>query len=125
MMSGSKFQFNRETVGVQLDRLGQWIAGAETWQIAVGAIALVLVAVGLLPVVVIMAVVATLAMFARAWLVEFRHLIVRPDEAFPGRNDKLIWALLMIVIPPAGTYLFRSYRATRWPKEAEDHPLGW
>ena len=37
------------------------------------------------------------------------------DEAFPGRNDKLIWAVLLIVLPPAGVWLFQGYREVRWP----------
>jgi hypothetical protein len=37
------------------------------------------------------------------------------DDAFPGRHDKLIWALLLFILPPVGVWLFRSYREVRWP----------
>lgn len=56
-----------------------------------------------------------LALFLWAWVVEFLALMNRSDGAFPGRNDKLIWAILMIVLPPVGLFLFRSYRTASWP----------
>lgn len=54
-------------------------------------------------------------MFGAAWLREFRFLINLSDDVFPGRNDKLIWGILLIVLPPVGVWLFRSYRAAHWP----------
>jgi hypothetical protein len=61
--------------------------------------------------------VGTLAVwFASAWLREFRFLILLSDDVFPGQNDKLIWAILLIVLPPVGLWLFQSYREVHWPE---------
>jgi hypothetical protein len=54
--------------------------------------------------------------FAISWLREFRFLVHLSDDAFPGQNDKLIWAILMIVLPPVGVWLFHSYREAHWPE---------
>jgi len=79
------------------------------------AISLMLL-VAALPVFLVLAVVAVLALFARAWLHEFSFLMGVDDSAFPGRNDKLIWALVLIVLPPVGLYLFRAHRRAYWPE---------
>jgi hypothetical protein len=60
-------------------------------------------------------VLALIVIFVACWLHEFRTLMLLGDDAFPGRHDKLIWALLLIVLPPVGVWLFRSYREARWP----------
>jgi hypothetical protein len=70
----------------------------------------------LLPVVLAVAAGSFLVWFATAWLQEFRFLMPLSDDVFPGRNDKLIWALLLVVLPPVGVWLFRSYRQERWPE---------
>ena len=59
---------------------------------------------------------AALILFARAWVREFAYLMRLGDDAFPGRNDKLIWAILLIVLPPVGVWLFRAYREAHWPE---------
>ena len=56
-----------------------------------------------------------LFLLATSWLKEFRFLMNLRDDAFQGHNDKLIWAILMIVLPPVGVGVFRSYRLQRWP----------
>ena len=33
-----------------------------------------------------------------------------PDSAFPGRSDKLVWALLLVLLPPIGAPLFWAFR---------------
>src|SRR5689334_6716873 len=48
--------------------------------------------------------------FALAWFHEFRFLMRLNDDAFPGRNDKLIWALLLMLFPPVGAVVFWSFR---------------
>jgi hypothetical protein len=53
---------------------------------------------------------------ALLWYREFRFLMNLPDDAFPGRNDKTIWALLLIVVPPVGMLTFYSYRRAHWPE---------
>lgn len=69
-----------------------------------------------LPVFLVLAAVAVIVLFARAWLREFSFLMGVDDSAFPGRSDKLIWAILMIVLPPVGVYLFRAHRRAYWPE---------
>ena len=104
-----------ETVEGWLRRVGAWANQAETWQvIAVAILALVLLPA--LPAVLVLALIAGFVLFARAWLREFVYLMSLGDNAFPGSHDKVIWAVLMIVLPPVGAYLFRSYRLSHWPE---------
>lgn len=100
----------------KVERFRAWAVQAETWQVALVGVLGVLLLAGMLPVVVTLAVLALLYLFAVAWLREFEFLIQLRDDAFPGRNDKLIWALLLIVLPPVGVWLFHSYRGVRWPE---------
>ena len=61
-----------------------------------------------------------LLMFARAWRYEFIGLMNRPDDSFPGRFDKPIWAALMVFLPPLGYTCLRAYRrATHSAAEQE------
>ncbi len=50
------------------------------------------------------------------WKREFRLLMTRRDDEFPGRFDKLTWILLLTLAAPAGAWLYRSYRKARWPE---------
>jgi hypothetical protein len=43
------------------------------------------------------------------------------DDDFPGRNDKLIWVLVLLVFAPLGPWLFRSYRVAHWPQPERSH----
>lgn len=61
--------------------------------------------------------------FFACWVREFTFLMRQPDQAFQGRHDKLIWALLLIVLPPVGLFAFWSYRGTRWPSVAKPDPM--
>jgi len=61
-------------------------------------------------------VLSLVCLFLLAWLHEFTFLMRLNDEVFPGRFDKLIWALLLIVLPPVGTLAFWSYRQAHWPR---------
>jgi hypothetical protein len=76
------------------------------------------------PAILILGILAGLFLFARAWVREFYYLMRLADEVFPGQNDKLIWAILLIVAPPVGLLLFRSYRRAHWadtkPESAAD-----
>ena len=56
-----------------------------------------------------------LALHVRAWRHEFTLLMALPDDALPGRNDKVVWIVLMVLLPPLGFYAFRSYRAAHLP----------
>ncbi len=49
-------------------------------------------------------------LLAIAWWREASILVRLDDDAFPGRHDKLVWALLLIALPPVGVALFRSFR---------------
>jgi hypothetical protein len=69
-----------------------------------------------LPLFVAVAFVLAVLFLVRAWLREFAFLMSVDDSAFPGRNDKLIWAVLLIVLPPVGVYLFRAHRRAYWPE---------
>jgi len=62
-----------------------------------------------------------LVFFLRAWRNEFIFLMGLRDGDFPGRNDKLIWAVTLLFFAPASIWLFRAYRHAHWP-EAENEP---
>jgi hypothetical protein len=59
--------------------------------------------------------VGILAWFMRTWCNEFVFLMGLKDEEFPGRNDKLIWSVVLLLFAPIGVWLFRSYRLAHWP----------
>jgi hypothetical protein len=70
-----------------------------------------------------------LTWFVRAWCHEFVFLMGLRDDDLPGRNDKLIWAVVLLVFAPFGVWLFRSYRLAHWPagkivspNDFEPHP---
>jgi lysylphosphatidylglycerol synthetase-like protein (DUF2156 family) len=73
---------------------GPWNEG---WVIFLGAVALILI-------------------FLTTWKREFRLLMLRRDEEFPGKWDRLAWFLVMSLAPAFGPWLFRSYRKARWPE---------
>jgi hypothetical protein len=49
-------------------------------------------------------------LFAGMWVREFRLLMLRRDDEFPGRSDKLAWVFALTILAPAGVWLHRSYR---------------
>jgi len=51
-----------------------------------------------------------------AWVRELVFLMRLADDVFPGRHDKLIWALLLIALPPLGALAFWSFRRAHWPE---------
>ena len=57
-----------------------------------------------------------LVLFGWGWSRQFRFLMAQPDDAFPGRFDKPIWAALMILLPPLGLPTFWAYRRAHWPE---------
>ena len=59
-----------------------------------------------------------IVLFARSWMYEFMFLMNLRDSDFPGRFDKLVWALLMIGMPPVGLWVFRGYHLSHWPEPA-------
>lgn len=70
-------------------------------------------------------IIGVLLAFAGMWSREFRLLMLRGDDEFPGRFDRLAWMFVLTAIAPAGVWLFRSYRKARWPVAAKPTaPLG-
>jgi hypothetical protein len=57
-----------------------------------------------------------LAWFVRTWCNEFVFLMSLRDEDFPGRSDKLIWAIVLMAFAPFSVWFFRSYRLAHWPQ---------
>jgi hypothetical protein len=109
------------------DRMNRWpwVAGRSRLVVALHLAAKALVALVLLmgvvalienmgPAILVVGILAGLFLLARAWVREFYYLMRLADEVFPGHNDKLIWAILLIVAPPVGLLLFRSYRRAHW-----------
>jgi hypothetical protein len=68
-----------------------------------------------------LAVLIVLVLFVKAWRDEFVFLMGLRDEDFPGRNDKLVWVLVLLLFAPVGTWFFRAYRLAHWP-EPEPQP---
>jgi hypothetical protein len=65
-----------------------------------------------------LAALVVLGLFLRAWRSELVALMGLPDDAFPGRSDKLVWGLLLVVLPPLGLWAFRAYRRAHWAEPA-------
>ena len=63
-----------------------------------------------------LAILVVLGMYVRTWRDEFLFLMGLRNDDFPGRNDKLIWVIVMLVFAPVGAWLFRSYRLSHWPR---------
>ncbi len=107
-------------------RFGLWSDPVEVWQVffwlSAACMALAFLITVAAPPLLVLAIPAALALFIWAWAREFSLLMRLEDGAFPGHNDKLIWAILLIVLPPAGLFLFRSYRAEHWPEPKPDAP---
>lgn len=73
-----------------------------------------------------LAILIVTVLFLRAWRDEFLLLMGLRDDDLPGRNDKLIWVLVLLVFAPVGVWLFRSYRLAHWPqtKRTRDPEVG-
>ena len=44
------------------------------------------------------------------WVVEFLSLMGQPDEAFPGRYDKAIWAAVLLTLNVVGALLYWMWK---------------
>jgi len=55
-------------------------------------------------------------LYLRTWRDEFIFLMGLRDNDFPGRNDKLIWVLVLLVFASVSAWLFRSYRLAHLPE---------
>lgn len=40
------------------------------------------------------------------WVMQLLSLMMMPDDAFPGRYDKIIWAAVLVVLTVFGALLF-------------------
>lgn len=107
-----------QRVGQNLCReASDFLKRAKGWQIAL-TIALGLLALAVvLPLAIVLAALALLIAAFLAWLHEFILLMRLPDEAFPGRFDKLVWASLLILLPPIGLLAFWSFRKAHWTEK--------
>ena len=63
-----------------------------------------------------------LMIFFVTWRNEFCRLMLRREDDFPGRWDKLGWFLMLTITAPAGVWLFRSFRKARWPETSVPKP---
>jgi hypothetical protein len=104
-----------ELVREVYEHVSDWLSRARGWQVALAAV-LILAALPMVPALLMLAVLFAIFLFARAWVREFAYLMRLGDDAFPGHNDKLIWAMLMIILAPVGVWLFQSYREVHWPQ---------
>lgn len=116
--------------GSQLhEGMARRIARFQLWQVMLAvvlcglAFALTTVSAPIIPFSLIVLIV--LGLFLKVWREEFLALMGRRDEEFPGRHDKLLWASLLLLYPPAGVWFFRSYRVMHWPEPAPGRDAGF
>ncbi len=95
------------TVRTEAVRLWRELDG---WHLALFIALGLLILVVILPAALALAILALMLAFVAAWVHDFVTLMRLEDEVFPGRYDKAIWALLLIVLPPIGMLAFWSYR---------------
>ncbi len=69
-------------------------------------------------------IVIILLAFAGMWAREFRLLMLRRDDEFPGRFDKLAWIFVLTVMAPAGGLAVPlvSGGLARWPEATKAAP---
>lgn len=44
------------------------------------------------------------------WLYQIVSLMDMPDDAFPGRHDKIIWVALLVLLPVLGAIAFAMWK---------------
>ena len=114
----------RGTAGkwLDFDDFAEWTLRINLWKVLVGLVVVAfifaLIAAG--PhdgsLLFLLACLFVLALFLRAWRREFHFLMSLRDDDFPGRFDKLVWAVLLTTLPPIGLWCFRSYHVAHWPE---------
>lgn len=55
------------------------------------------------------------------WCVQFCSLMEMGDEEFKGKNDKLIWALAMLLANFVGAFLFMLYKIPKFDEHASEN----
>ena len=111
----------RRAVNELLSGLPQPSARAFRFALIAAAFVAVLVMVAepmSIPVLFLIAVPVGLIWFLRIWTREFLFLMCLGDDDFPGRHDKALWVLVMVVVPPVGLWVFQSYQQLRWPDDS-------
>jgi len=51
--------------------------------------------------------------FAIYWIYQFVQFMSFEDELFPGRYDKLIWAVVFLLAPPLAPFAFHMWKSAR------------
>jgi hypothetical protein len=62
-------------------------------------------------------VLAALSGLAFLWFRELLGLMAMSDDAFPGRFDKVLWFVLLVLLPPVGLAAFATFRRSFWAVE--------
>ena len=65
---------------------------------------------------VVLAAVVILAVFAHSWRHEVAFLMGLGEGELPSRSGRVLWLLLLVGLAPIGLWLFQYYRSTRWPE---------
>lgn len=101
----------------RVERLNQWFNGLPIWLRLMIAVGLAVVGLQLIMAAAVVGFAALLigglALFAWIWFDELIWLMRQEDHVFPGRFDKLIWAFLLIFLPPVGVLGLGSFRRAR------------
>lgn len=101
----------------RVERLGQWFNALPTWQRIVIVAGLAVLGFHLLMGAALLGFAALLigglVLLAWLWFDELIWLMRQEDQVFPGRFDKLIWAFLLILLPPVGVLALGSFRRAR------------
>jgi hypothetical protein len=97
----------------QLERLRSWFEDLPTVEKFLAAAAALVAAVVLMHFLaagLVLLFVGIALLLALAWFEDVVWLMQQPDSVFPGRYDKVIWAALLIFLPPFGMLALWSCR---------------
>jgi hypothetical protein len=91
-------------------RVEAWATRTPPWKVALAFAAAGLALALLFPMIGALLVLALIGGVAWGWLSEFAILMRTPPSAFPGRHDRWLWSVVMIVFAPVAWLAFRMYR---------------
>jgi|GEM_PF-5616253 len=106
----------------------QWHFSLRSWHMLLAAAILFCAAIivrdqaGLL--LLFLAAFVLMAYYLVRWRQEFLFLMSLRDDQFPGRHDKILWTVVLIVLPPIGLWAFRSYHLAHWPEPSTERLPG-
>ncbi len=113
------------------DRAWFWFEGLPGWRkvLAVaGAVLLVGLLLHVAALVLALLLIASVVFLVLAWFEEILWLMRQSDDVFPGRHDKLIWAAMLVLLPPLGVIALwafrRSLKAEKCAKPTPE-PASW